>query len=149
MDCFGVQSVDTVHRCTTYYLLAGPACLWWGLVLWGSLGIKLSLHPADNFLIAMEELCICIKKKTDFFRSQSQLSYCSLGSVSMLTKRIKFFSSKNEFIFKNWNYIYFFIIYYNIVVIWGLKLFRVYPMIIMMIFNISTLYFHKFSFYYF
>jgi hypothetical protein len=27
-DCFGVQSVDTVSRCTTSYLLAGPACLW-------------------------------------------------------------------------------------------------------------------------
>ncbi len=27
----GVQSVDTVGRCTTSYLLAGPACLW-GLV---------------------------------------------------------------------------------------------------------------------
>jgi hypothetical protein len=25
--CFGVQSVDTVGRCTTSYLLAGPACL--------------------------------------------------------------------------------------------------------------------------
>jgi hypothetical protein len=24
----GVQSVDTVSRCTTSYLLAGPACLW-------------------------------------------------------------------------------------------------------------------------
>ncbi len=28
LDCFGVQSVDTVGRCTTSYLLAGPACLW-------------------------------------------------------------------------------------------------------------------------
>jgi hypothetical protein len=27
-DCFGVQSVDTVGRCTTLsYLLAGPVCL--------------------------------------------------------------------------------------------------------------------------
>ncbi len=26
--CFGVQSVDTVGRCTTSYLLAGSACLW-------------------------------------------------------------------------------------------------------------------------
>ncbi len=26
-DSFGVQSVDTVARCTTSYLLAGPACL--------------------------------------------------------------------------------------------------------------------------
>jgi len=25
---FGVRSVDRVRRCTTYYLLAGPACLW-------------------------------------------------------------------------------------------------------------------------
>jgi hypothetical protein len=24
---FGVQSVDTIGRCTTSYLLAGPACL--------------------------------------------------------------------------------------------------------------------------
>jgi hypothetical protein len=24
---FGVQSVDTVDRCTTFYLLAGPMCL--------------------------------------------------------------------------------------------------------------------------
>jgi hypothetical protein len=24
---FGVQSVNTVGRCTTYYLLAGPTCL--------------------------------------------------------------------------------------------------------------------------
>ncbi len=28
MDCFGVQSEDTVRRCTKYYLLAGPVCLW-------------------------------------------------------------------------------------------------------------------------
>jgi hypothetical protein len=41
--------------------------------------------------------------------------------------------------------IYFSIIYYNIVV----KLFRVKPMIIMMIFNMSTTYFHKISFHYF
>ncbi len=27
MDCFGVQSVDPVGRCTTSYLLAGPLCL--------------------------------------------------------------------------------------------------------------------------
>jgi len=27
MDCFGVQSVDTVRRCTTSYVLARPACL--------------------------------------------------------------------------------------------------------------------------
>ncbi len=26
-DFFGVQSVDTVGRCTTSYLLAGPVCL--------------------------------------------------------------------------------------------------------------------------
>ncbi len=28
MDCFGVQSMDTVGRCTTSYLFAAPACLW-------------------------------------------------------------------------------------------------------------------------
>jgi hypothetical protein len=38
--------------------------------------------------------------------------------------------------------------YYEIV-IWVVKLFRVSPMIIMMIFNMSTSYFHKFSFHYF
>jgi hypothetical protein len=27
MDFFDFQSVDTVYRCTTSYLLAGPACL--------------------------------------------------------------------------------------------------------------------------
>jgi len=27
LDFFGVQSVDIVVRCTTSYLLAGPACL--------------------------------------------------------------------------------------------------------------------------
>jgi hypothetical protein len=27
-DCFGVQCVDTIGVCTTYYLLAGPACFW-------------------------------------------------------------------------------------------------------------------------
>jgi hypothetical protein len=32
---FGVQSVDTVGRCTPSYLLAGPACLWC-LVSWVS-----------------------------------------------------------------------------------------------------------------
>jgi hypothetical protein len=33
MDCFGVQSEDTVRRCTKYYLLAGPACLWCLLII--------------------------------------------------------------------------------------------------------------------
>ncbi len=28
MDFFGVQSVDTVDRCATSYVLAGPACFW-------------------------------------------------------------------------------------------------------------------------
>jgi hypothetical protein len=33
--------------------------------------------------------------------------YCSLRSVSTLTKWIMFFFSKNEFVFKFWNYIFF------------------------------------------
>jgi len=41
-----------------------------------------------------------------------------------------------------------FVIYYNIV-IWVVKLFKVYSMIIKMIFNMSTSYFHKISFCYF
>jgi len=31
---FGVQSIDTVHRCKPSYLLAGPACLWCLVVSW-------------------------------------------------------------------------------------------------------------------
>jgi hypothetical protein len=43
---------------------------------------------------------------------------------------------------------YFSTIYYNIV-IWVMKLFTMWPMIIMIIFNMSTSYFHKISFHYF
>ncbi len=39
-DCFGVHRVDTVSRCTTSYLLAGPACLWC-LVFNGASSVKL------------------------------------------------------------------------------------------------------------
>jgi hypothetical protein len=44
--------------------------------------------------------------------------------------------------FFNFEIIIISIIYYNIV-IWVVKLLRVWPMIIMMIFNMSTSYFHK------
>jgi hypothetical protein len=50
--------------------------------------------------------------------------------------------------FLNFEIIYFSIIDYNIV-IWVVKLFRVQPMIIMMIFNMLSSYFPKFSFHYF
>jgi hypothetical protein len=50
-------------------------------------------------------------------------------------------------LFFNFQIIYFSIVYYN-VVIWVVKLFRVSPMIIMVIFNMSTSYFHKISFHY-
>jgi len=46
LDCFGVQNVNTVGRCTTSYLLAGPACLWclvyfrWGFTNWPNFFLK-------------------------------------------------------------------------------------------------------------
>jgi len=49
---FGVQSVDTVGRCTTSYLLAGPACLWC-LVLFSPKHSCLCVKPleqAENFM---------------------------------------------------------------------------------------------------
>jgi hypothetical protein len=79
--------------------------------------------------------------------SSAAFDYCSLGSVSTLKKRIIVnFQKMNSF--SNFEMIYFSIIYYN-VVIWVVKLFRVQLMIIMMVFNMSTSYFHKISFHYF
>ncbi len=49
----GVQSVNTLSRCTTSYLLAGPACLWW-LVLFAPVSsidscLVLSCHVTKSF----------------------------------------------------------------------------------------------------
>jgi hypothetical protein len=65
MDFFGVQSVETVGRCTTYYLLAGPACLWCIVIL----GFSSSSSSNNEELldeIAIEDLycdvvynCLC------------------------------------------------------------------------------------------
>jgi hypothetical protein len=63
--------------------------------------------------------------------------YCNLGLVST---NYNYFS-KMESILKL-EIIYISIIYYNIV-IWVVNLFRMWRMIIMMIFNMSTSYFHK------
>jgi len=73
------------------------------------------------------------------------LDNCSVGSVSTLTKTNKFFvffQKMNSFF--NFLISCFSIIYYDIV-IQVVKLLRVQAMIIMMIVNISTSYFHKYS----
>jgi len=71
----------------------------------------------------------------------------SLGSLSTLTKRIIIFFQKMN-LFLNFEIIYFSITYYNIVIC-IVTLFKMWPMIIIMIFNMSTSYFHKISFHYF
>jgi hypothetical protein len=68
-------------------------------------------------------------------------AYRSQGSVSTLTKSNKIFFQKwNSFL--NFEIIYISIIYYNIL-IWVVKLFRMWRMRILMIFNISTSYFSQ------
>jgi hypothetical protein len=55
MDCFGVQSVDTISRCTSSYLLAGPACLWC-LVLFGRLAISQTMVLHAVLLASLRKL---------------------------------------------------------------------------------------------
>jgi hypothetical protein len=65
----------------------------------------------------------------------NKFEYHSFMSISTFTKWI-FFSPKTKFILK-FEIICFSIIYYEIV-IWKVKLFKIWTMIIMMIFNMST-----------
>jgi hypothetical protein len=55
---FGVQSVDTGGRCTTFYLMAGPACLWclipmWKLMAVRALDVSFALVPNKSSTLGM------------------------------------------------------------------------------------------------
>jgi hypothetical protein len=74
---------------------------------------------------------------------RSPHDYSSLGSVSTLTKMNNYYFSKNEFVLKIWNYYYFhhLLLYCDM----SNEIIHSIAYDIMIIFNISTSYFHKIS----
>jgi hypothetical protein len=88
----GVQSVDTVRRCTTCYLLAGPACLW-------CLGFFSLVESASC------EACLLIihtwlpPKITPYYPCKLDESLCIFCVLSILYINIR----KNRSLYKNGN----------------------------------------------
>ncbi len=80
MDCFGVQSVDSVSRCTTSYLLAKSACLWW-LVLLCCI-VFLLFHSLKVLVLA--QLFIFLLGSLHLLFSSSHCWFCFLLGSSML-----------------------------------------------------------------
>jgi hypothetical protein len=67
----------------------------------------MTFHPFVPFTSQILKERNWIFQTLDFFKVLFRIYlYCSLGSVSTLTKWI-FFFSKNEFVFKFWHYIFF------------------------------------------
>jgi len=89
----GVHTVDTVRRCTTSYLLAGPACLWCLVMLWNrpwknhhqlreqQLTLPGSPHSGWNWT------CSIVKIKKTRFTFQV-LESCQIGRYSLSMYRL-------------------------------------------------------------
>jgi hypothetical protein len=86
MDCFGVQSVDTVGRCTTSYLLAVPACLCCDALI-SRRGSNAKLHGVEGQDTSMGQ--ISIGKPQSYPQCKSPIFLPSMICIIMYSESTK------------------------------------------------------------